>query len=38
LQTGSLSEVEPFKNSVIVGRGSIVDASIWTHPLPTEQK
>lgn len=38
LKTGELSEVEPFTNDVIVGRGSIIDATVWTHKLPTEQK
>jgi hypothetical protein len=33
-----LSEVEPFVNDVIVGRGSIVDATVWSHDLPTKQK
>ena len=40
LKTGSLNEVEPFPQdlSVVVGRGSIIDAVIWKHPLPLEQK
>lgn len=38
LQEGSLDEVEPFKDDVIVGRGSLIDATIWTNKLPTEQK
>ena len=38
LKDGKLKEVEPFINDEIVGRGSIVDATIWTHPLPREQK
>ena len=38
LKNGKLDEVEPFINDVIVGRGSIVDATIWTHKLPKEQK
>ncbi len=38
LKTGKLNEVEPFTNDVIVGRGSIIDASVWTHKLPKEQK
>ena len=32
-----LREVEPM-GDVIIGRGSIVDAVEWAHPLPTEQK
>lgn len=38
LKSGSLSEVEPFTDDVIVGRGSLIDATIWTNKLPTEQK
>jgi hypothetical protein len=34
LATGVLSEVEPFVNPVIMGRGAIVDASEWDHALP----
>lgn len=37
---GTLNEVEPFPAGlhVIIGRGSIVDAVRWMHPLPREQK
>ncbi len=38
LKTGKLNEVEPFVNDVIVGRNSIIDATIWTFALPREQK
>jgi hypothetical protein len=38
LKDGKLDEVEPFTNDVIVGRGSIIDATIWDHELPKEQK
>ncbi len=38
LKSGKLNEVEPFVNDVIVGRGSLVDATIWTHSLPKDQK
>jgi hypothetical protein len=38
LKDGALSEVEPFPNEAIVGRGAIIDAAIWEHPLPREQK
>lgn len=38
LKTGKLNEVEPFTNDVIVGRNALIDATIWTHKLPTEQK
>ena len=40
LKIGNLSEVEPYpKNAlVIVGRGALIDAHIWKHKLPLEQK
>jgi hypothetical protein len=38
LSTGRLSEIEPFPRPVIVGRGSIIDATEWTHALPLVQK
>ncbi len=38
LKTGKLNEVEPFTNDVIIGRGAIVDMTIWTHNLPKDQK
>jgi hypothetical protein len=40
LKTGSLKEVEPFPADleVIVGRGSLIDAVEWAHPLPEAQK
>lgn len=39
LATGVLSEVEPMPpGNVIIGRGSIIDASIWNHKLPREAK
>lgn len=38
LKTGALAEVEPFVDSVIIGRGSIVDATQWRHALPRETK
>lgn len=37
IKDGELNEVEPM-GTVIVGRGALVDATVWTHPLPTEQK
>jgi hypothetical protein len=37
LATGSLSEVEPCPDGQwIVGRGAVVDAGPWRHPLPRE--
>ena len=40
LMTGSLSEVEPYPagQHVIIGRGSLIDATRWNHELPTKQK
>lgn len=40
LKTGKLNEVEPFPQDVqvIVGRGALIDAVIWKHALPAEQK
>lgn len=38
LKTGEFSEVEPFVNNVIVNRNSVIDATIWSHPLPLLQK
>jgi hypothetical protein len=35
---GSLSEVEPFIDNVIIGRGALIDATIWKHKLPRVQK
>lgn len=37
LKTGTLDEVEPFVDDVVVNRGSIVDITEWRHNLPTEQ-
>lgn len=39
LQQGVLREVEPFPDgAVAVGRGAIVDAALWRHPLPRTVK
>ena len=40
IQKGSLNEVEPFNfdENVVIGRHSIIDATVWCHDLPTEQK
>lgn len=39
-RTGELNEVEPYPDGaqVVIGRGAIIDAAIWPHPLPREQK
>ena len=36
LRKGTLSEIEPFPDPVSVGRGSVVDVTLWNHKLPTE--
>lgn len=40
VKEGKLSEVEPYPDGelVIIGRGAIVDASVWLHKLPRDQK
>jgi len=38
LKNGDADEIEPFVNDVLVGRGSIIDATIWDHKLPSEVK
>ena len=38
LKTGTMNEVEPFPDPVIVFRGSAVDATEWKHPLPREKR
>jgi len=40
LKEGSFKEVEPYptNQNVIIGRGAILDATIWQHELPDYQK
>jgi hypothetical protein len=38
LKTGSFDEIEPFEFEVIIGRGSIVDASPFKNKLPRSKK
>lgn len=38
LSAGSLQEVEPIPGQVLVGRGAVVDAAVWTHALPLPRK
>lgn len=38
LVSGALGEIEPFDDDVIVGRSSVVDATIWKHALPRTKK
>ena len=39
IANGTLSEVEPYPDGqeVVVGRGALVDATLWQHPLPREE-
>jgi hypothetical protein len=32
------SEIEPFVNNVFIGRGALIDMTIYNFPLPTKQK
>lgn len=38
LEKGTLNEVEPYPDTVIVSRSALVDATIWSHALPRQQK
>lgn len=38
LKTGEFNEVEPFINNVVIGRGSVIDATEFSHKLPTKVK
>lgn len=38
LATGALNEVEPYLDNVVVGRGAIIEATMWGHALPREAK
>ena len=38
LVSGKFEEIEPFVNHVIVSRGGIIDATLWTHELPSKVK
>ena len=38
LKTGQANEVEPFPDSVLVGRGAVIDACVFKHDLPNTQK
>lgn len=37
LKNGTLNEIEPV-GEIIIGRGAVIDASKWNHPLPKDQK
>ena len=38
LKDGELNEIEPFIDQVILNRDCIVDATIWNHTIPDNQK
>ena len=38
LKNGELNEIEPFCDDVIINRDCVVDATIWNHKLPDQQK
>lgn len=38
LKDGTLNEIEPFQDDVVIGRGAILDATFWRHDLPRTQK
>ena len=38
LATGTLNEIEPFDDEVVIGRSAIIDATIWKHALPKVKK
>lgn len=38
LEQGTLEEVEPVRQKIIIGRGAIVDCAVWNHRLPDEVK
>jgi len=38
LEAISTSEIEPFVNNLLVGRGALIDMTIYNFPLPTKQK
>ena len=38
LKESKIQECEPFVNDVIISRGAIIDATIWSGSLPADQK
>ena len=34
----AINEIEPFQDNIIIGRNSIIDATLWNHNLLTEVK
>jgi hypothetical protein len=38
LESLSSSEIEPFVNDIFIGRGALIDMTLYNFPLPTKQK
>lgn len=38
IKEGKLNEIEPFQDDVVIGRGAVIDATVWRHALPREQR
>lgn len=38
LKSGKLNEVEPILGDAVIGRGAIIEAVVWYHDVPKEQK
>lgn len=38
LKNGTFDEVEPFPGAIIIGRGSVIDATVFNHSLPRTVK
>jgi hypothetical protein len=38
LESLDSSELEPFVNDIIIGRGALIDMTVYNFPLPTKQK
>jgi hypothetical protein len=38
LELVAASELEPFVNNILVGRGALIDMTVYNFPLPTKQK
>jgi hypothetical protein len=38
LESVDASELEPFVNNILVGRGALIDMTVYNFPLPSKQK
>lgn len=38
LKNGTLNEVEPYPGGCIIQRDNVIDAALWSHDLPRDQK